>query len=57
MIKSGDQVRLKSGGPTMTVRNEDYNNPNEVWVDWFDSNGNNCQASYNKEQLEPISVP
>lgn len=40
-IKAGDVVKLKSGGPTMTVSEIGYeqgyeNGPQSAWCDWFD---------------------
>lgn len=33
-IQEGDRVRLKSGGPAMTVTK--LENDQKVWVQWFD---------------------
>jgi len=38
-MKTGDVVRLKSGGPFMTVRGT--NTDNVVSVEWFESDGSN----------------
>lgn len=36
-IKAGDIVQLKSGGPTMTVKQvEDLHGAMTAWCDWFD---------------------
>ena len=34
-IKDGDTVKLKSGGPVMTVSHSDSGDPNDVWCVWF----------------------
>ena len=52
MIKSGNVVKLKSGGPKMTVRNH-HDGP--LWVcSWFD--GVELKEGYfSEEQLEILS--
>lgn len=59
-FKIGDEVRLISGSPTMTVR--EYLKGNLVQCDWF-SNGKFEQRSFHEDQLEiyeyvaPVIVP
>lgn len=36
-FKVGDVVRLKSGGPLMTIRVIDNDGTREIYCDWFDS--------------------
>jgi uncharacterized protein YodC (DUF2158 family) len=50
--KVGDTVRLKSGGPVMTVTNVAKDEQDLVWVSWFDSAGNPFEGSYPEEALE-----
>ena len=49
--KVGDTVRLKSGGPVMTVTNVTKDD-DLVWVSWFDSAGNPYEGSYPEDALE-----
>lgn len=50
MIKSGTIVRLKSGGPLMTVK--EYVHVLGMWVcSWFDQNGALCESAFMEEQL------
>jgi len=41
----GDVVRLKSGGPKMTVRQYDKEDPADVWCHWF-SDAKSCAESF-----------
>ena len=50
--KVGDVVRLKSGGPKMTVRNYDLSDPLEVWCHWFDGN-RSCLEMFPTATLQP----
>jgi uncharacterized protein YodC (DUF2158 family) len=45
-IKVGDTVRLKSGGPRMTVaRVEEWNGAMRAWCQWFGA-GDKKEADY-----------
>ena len=48
----GDQVQLKSGGPSMTVV---YSDLSEIGVSWFDRDVNLCCEDFPPESLEPFS--
>ena len=38
-FKPGDQVRLKSGGPAMTIQTiAEHNGRMTAWCQWFDGN-------------------
>jgi uncharacterized protein YodC (DUF2158 family) len=53
-LKAGDLVRLKSGGPTMTVEavgNSAYGTPT-VWVVWFDQTNKPHKATYSPDAVE-----
>ncbi|WP_281991414.1 YodC family protein [Aquimarina aggregata] len=51
-LKKGDLVRLKSGGPKMTVYNFDsYGNVN---VTWFDNNNDQKYSDFIPEILEMV---
>jgi uncharacterized protein YodC (DUF2158 family) len=47
-IKPGDVVRLKSGGPTMTVTSAglDMTDVPTVWCAWFDQKGAHQEGAY-----------
>ena len=47
---SGDVVRLRSGGPTMTIR---WVEDNEAYCEWFDGS-NNKGAAFTLTQLEKL---
>ena len=53
-FKNGDVVRLKSGGPKMTVENiaRDATGSLYAWCVWFDTSGRQG-ASFNPDALEP----
>lgn len=59
-FKVGDVVKLKSGGPTMTVQNiGNYSNhgfTDGVLCVWFDLKGKN-EALFRAEMLEAYSSP
>jgi uncharacterized protein YodC (DUF2158 family) len=57
MFKRGDTVKLKSGGPVMTVTNvgKDMADEEKVWVTWFNDKGELKQSSFEPETLEPAS--
>jgi len=50
-FKIGDVVRLKSGGPRMTVRLSNYIGLEQVLCDWF-YKGENKSAIFNIQMLE-----
>jgi uncharacterized protein YodC (DUF2158 family) len=54
-IKKGDVVRLKSGGPSMTVENvaNDRSGNPTVWVTWFDG-PKSQKATYDPDALEVV---
>ncbi len=53
--KLGDTVRLKSGGPTMTViRVGDIEGTPTVWCTWFPGANEKKQASFPPEALELV---
>lgn len=57
VFETGQVVKLKSGGPEMTVEGEDkatFGNSNEVAVTWFDVNGLLCRSTINKNCLEVV---
>lgn len=54
-FKKGDVVRLKSGGPAMTVTtvaDAAYGGGQMVWVTWFDDNNKPANGNYPPEALE-----
>jgi len=55
MFKPGDVVRLKSGGPEMTVdqAGQDMFERDRVWVTWFDNNKLQ-KATFAPEALEKL---
>ncbi|WP_311267466.1 DUF2158 domain-containing protein [Sphingobium sp. WCS2017Hpa-17] len=54
-FKAGDVVRLKSGGPTMTVtRVGEGAWVGTVWVSWFDSSNKPQSGEYPQEALELV---
>jgi len=58
-LSIGDNVRLKSGGPIMTVvsLHRVGRNPMMATCDWFDSGGQNHRADFNVWSLEKIEKP
>ena len=54
VFKSGDQVRLKSGGPVMTIAGKDERrSPIGNWhVRWFTSEGELKEESFKSSSLE-----
>jgi uncharacterized protein YodC (DUF2158 family) len=53
-FKVGDRVRLKSGGPAMTVEDvgTDMANRPRVWCVWFDDKKVHKQQDFAPETLE-----
>lgn len=49
-FKVGDTVRMKSGGPLMTVSNI---NDGAVYCEWFGADGKVARDSFRPEQLKP----
>jgi len=57
-MEKGDIVRLKSGGPKMTVRNGfmiDHGQVGNVICTWFDHFNRLQQEVFEKDELEPVS--
>ena len=54
MFKTGDVVRLKSGGPVMTVDQvgKDMYDRERVWAIWFLANNELKKATFAPEALE-----
>lgn len=52
-IRDGMVVRLKSGGPSMTVSR--FLDGGAVWCCWFDGNELK-EASFMRESLAPVSA-
>lgn len=50
-FSKGDLVRLKSGGPLMTVVYVDNDGETQIGCVWF-RNGEECRGSYPPETLE-----
>jgi uncharacterized protein YodC (DUF2158 family) len=50
----GDVVRLKSGGPLMTTRGIDKDDPSDSWCHWFDGN-RSCLELFPTACLEPAT--
>jgi len=50
----GDVVRLKSGGPLMTTRDIDKDDPSDSWCHWFDGN-RSCLELFPTACLEPAT--
>ena len=52
-FKAGDQVQLKSGGPTMTVTivGENQYGRKKVFCQWFDKN-KLCEAEFEPDTVE-----
>ena len=54
-FKTGDVVRLKSGGPNMTVVNYGrYNQELKVLCEWFDEKHKPDQKTFYDSQLEKV---
>jgi uncharacterized protein YodC (DUF2158 family) len=61
-IKIGDTVRLKSGGPTMTVTSIGESGmmgsgPKHAYVTWFTKDGKLESDSFPLDALEPAVAP
>jgi uncharacterized protein YodC (DUF2158 family) len=50
-IKKGDTVRLKSGGPLMTVEDATY--ADAIRCTWFDDKSKRCREEFDIEILKP----
>jgi uncharacterized protein YodC (DUF2158 family) len=50
-FKAGDIVRLRSGGPQMTV--VEYSPDNTYRCKWFDAKYNLSESSFVEDELEP----
>ena len=50
-FKEGDVVKLKSGGPLMTIQSTDMDDPNEILCCWF-VNDKPVVDSFYAEMLE-----
>jgi uncharacterized protein YodC (DUF2158 family) len=52
-FKPGDIVRLKSGGPNMTVDKSgtDSFGRERVWVEWFDENKKTSRDTFGPDSL------
>ena len=57
-FKTGDVVRLKSGGPNMTVADYDeYGYPTSEWkylCRWFDEKHKHAELTFREEELELV---
>lgn len=56
-FNKGNIVRLKSGGPPMTVRGNPHKGADSqdyYVVDWFTSDGLHQTGEFRKEQLEKV---
>jgi uncharacterized protein YodC (DUF2158 family) len=51
-FKCGDAVRLKAGGPKMTVSAENTVNPGQYFCKWFSRTKLN-EGRFNADELEP----
>lgn len=49
-FKPGDTVRMKSGGPVMTVHS--IQREGDVWCEWFDSKQTHQQNGFKPTSLE-----
>jgi len=51
----GDTVRLKSGGPLMTIEKigNDESNAPRVWCVWFDDKNKQQRGGFRPEALQP----
>ncbi|HLO60933.1 MAG TPA: DUF2158 domain-containing protein [Bacteroidales bacterium] len=52
IFKSGDVVKLKSGGPDMTVEN--YVTDDKVTCVWFDSKNNYNDGDFQQDLLKKV---
>ena len=55
-INPGDKVRVKSGGPVMTVKKigePAFRKGETIWCDWFDDSGELKHATFSPDMLEP----
>ena len=54
-FKTGDVVRLKSGGPNMTVvKYGDYSQERKVLCEWFDEKNKQDQRLFYDSELEIV---
>jgi uncharacterized protein YodC (DUF2158 family) len=53
-FKIGDVVKLKSGGPSMTVSSLESNG--ELWCVWF-ANNESKGTGFKPDMLEPVKKP
>lgn len=56
-IKPGDTVRLKSGGPVMTVDHMVKDDNNKYWCKWFDEDDKLSGDKFNGHVLVKIDRP
>jgi uncharacterized protein YodC (DUF2158 family) len=53
MVKPGDVVRLKSGGPLMTVARVDNRSGEMIAVcEWFDEKSHRCHGAFHANALK-----
>lgn len=59
-VQPGDTVKLRSGGPTMTVRSYDTSmlreSDTDVICEWFDKQNVLSRAAFKQESLEKVTV-
>lgn len=54
--KEGDVVRLKSGGPLMTVQHKSNGRTNEYRCTWFDDSAKFCSSVFRGETLSAAEL-